>query len=85
MNDETTVKNLLSALGLFINRHASLKKNDIYIAGSGYGAVFATKLARAIVDQNNDEDLIITTKLKIKGVLLGNPCVSPDECYGSHT
>jgi len=54
MNDQTAAKNLLSALDLFINRHASLKKNDFYIAGSGYGAVFAAKLARAIVDQNND-------------------------------
>lgn len=62
-----------------------MKKNDLYIASSGYGAVFATHLARAIINRNKDEALFWETKINIKGVLLGNPCVYPDECHASGT
>ena len=42
------------ALRLFFARHSNLKKNDLYLTGSGYGAVFAAKLAKDIIDMNND-------------------------------
>lgn len=45
--------------------------------------MFATHLARAIIDRNNDPAVIFVTKLNIKGLLLGNPCVYPDECFAS--
>ena len=68
----------MSALRLFYTRHPNLKKNDIYIAGSGYGATIGTKLARAIIDANKDPASIYDEKIQIKGVLMGNPCVFPD-------
>jgi len=61
-----------------LDRHNTLKKNDFYIAGSGYGAVFANYLARAIINRNNDAALIYWSKINLRGVLLGNPCVNPD-------
>jgi carboxypeptidase C (cathepsin A) len=70
-------------LGIFLDRHSRLKKNDLYIAASGYGAVFATHLSRAIINRNKDESLIFWSKINLKGILLGNPCVNPDECFAS--
>lgn len=55
-------------------------RNEFYIAGSGYGAAFAARLARLILDYNK-EDVYYRLKINIKGILLGNPCVYPDECY----
>jgi carboxypeptidase C (cathepsin A) len=74
---------LIGALTIFLDRHSTLKKNDLYIATSGYGAVFGTYLARSIVNRNKDPALIFWTKINLKGLLLGNPCVNPDECFAS--
>lgn len=60
-----------------------MKKNDLYISGSGYGAVFSAYLARAIIDRNKDPASIFWTKINLKGLLLGNPCVNHDECFAS--
>jgi hypothetical protein len=74
---------LIGALTIFLDRHSTLKKNNLYIAASGYGAVFATYLARSIINRNKDPALIFWTKINLKGLLLGNPCVNPDECFAS--
>lgn len=74
---------MINTLSLFLDRHSSLKKSELYISGSGYGAVFATHLARAIINRNKDPALIFWSKINLKGLLLGNPCVNPDECYAS--
>lgn len=71
------------ALRLFLDRHSNLKKNDLYIAGSGYGAIFAAKFARDIIDANNDPASVFEDKVALKGLLLGNPCVNSDECFAS--
>ena len=65
------------ALRLFYSRHSNLKKNSLYIAGSGYGANFAARLAREIIDANNDPASIYEDKIMLKGLLMGNPCVTP--------
>ena len=49
----------------------------MYLAGSGYGAVFATNIAKAMIEANNDPFAIFYDKFNIKGVLMGNPCVTP--------
>lgn len=54
INDESVITEAIVALRLFLGRHTVLKKNDLYIAGSGYGATLAVKLSRAIIDANND-------------------------------
>lgn len=74
---------MIDALGIFLDRHRNLKKNDLYISGSGYGAIFASHLARKIIERNKDESLIFWDKINLKGLLLGNPCVNPDECFAS--
>ena len=53
------------------------------MAGSGYGAVIATHLAKAMIEENNDPFAVYYDKFNIKGVLMGNPCVKQDECYSS--
>jgi carboxypeptidase C (cathepsin A) len=74
----------LTAISLFLVRHSNLIKNPLYIAGSGYGAIYAARLARLIIDKNRDQS-IFNIEIKIKGILLGNPCVNPDECFSSGT
>lgn len=83
ITDETVAQELINSLSLFLDRHNTLKKNELYISGSGYGAVFATHLARNIIRRNKDQALIFWSKINLKGLLLGNPCVNPDECYAS--
>lgn len=83
ITDDIVAEELVNALGIFLDRHNTLKKNDLYISGSGYGAVFATYLAREIITRNNDPFRIFWSKINIKGLLLGNPCVNPDECFAS--
>jgi hypothetical protein len=60
-----------------MEKHTNLLKNAFYITGSGYGAIFALRLARLILD-NNKEDVYFRFKINIKGILVGNPCVYED-------
>ena len=83
ITDDIVAEELINALSIFLDRHNTLKKNELYISGSGYGAVFATYLAREIINRNNDPFRIFWSKINIKGLLLGNPCVNPDECFAS--
>ena len=39
-------------MNTFMRKFVTVRKNDFYFAGSGYGATIATHLARRIVDQN---------------------------------
>lgn len=83
ITDDIVAQELINSLSIFLDRHNTLKKNELYITGSGYGAVFATYLARAIINRNKDPALIFWSKINLKGLLLGNPCVNPDECFAS--
>lgn len=77
ISEESVVKDLLHATDSFLSRHSNLINNQLFIAGSGYGATLAVKLARAIIDQNNDEARLFPRAINITGVLLGNPCIYP--------
>lgn len=68
---------MFNAVRLFLDRHANLKKNELYIAGSGYGATIAAHVTRMIINSNKDESLIFWSKINVKGLLLGNPCIYP--------
>ena len=46
IDDETVMFEAMVALRLFLGRHSNLKKNNLFIAGSGYGANLAARLAR---------------------------------------
>ena len=45
--------------------------------------MFHSYLAKRIIYHNEDPFEIISGKINLKGLLLGNPCVAPDECYAS--
>jgi carboxypeptidase C (cathepsin A) len=77
INEDTVVKDLLHATDSFLSRHSNLLNNQLFIAGSGYGASLAVKLARALIDQNNDEARLFPRVINIAGLLLGNPCIYP--------
>lgn len=83
INDETTIYEAMVAIRLFLDRHKNLKKNELYIAGSGYGATFANKFAREIINANKDPASVYEDKINLKGLLLGNPCIMNGECFSS--
>jgi len=71
------------ALNLFLARFPSYKKNELYLTGHGYGAVFITFLSHLIIEANKDPYSIFVDKFNLKGVLLGNPCIKPEECHAT--
>jgi hypothetical protein len=60
-----------------------MKKNDLFLAGHAYAAVFVTHLAKEMIDRNLDPFSIYNDKWNLKGIMMGNPCVKPDECYAT--
>lgn len=68
---------------MFLARFPRYKKSDIYLTGHGYGAVFISYLAHSILETNKDPYSIFADKFNLKGILLGNPCVKPDECHAT--
>jgi serine carboxypeptidase-like clade 2 len=68
----------MSTISLFLARFPSYRKNDMYLTGHGYAAVYITYTAKLIIETNNDPQAIFSDKFKLKGILLGNPCVRPD-------
>lgn len=55
----------------------------MYLAGHGYAGVYITYLAKQIIDENNDPFMIYNDNFNLKGIIAGNPCTRPDECYAS--
>ena len=53
------------------------------MAGHGYAGVYITYLAKQIIDENNDPFVIYNDNFNLKGIIAGNPCTRPDECYAS--
>lgn len=80
-SDENVTKDTLETLTYFLTRFPTYVKNDMYLAGTGYAGITVPYLALAILDHN--ESPVFHSKLNLKGVLLGNPCTSFDECYAS--
>lgn len=74
-----------AGLRAFYARFPSYKKNDVYLTGHGYGATQIAYVAKLIIDENNDPYPIYTDKIKLKGILVGNACVRPDECFATGT
>ena len=78
ITDATYNIDALYTIRNFFGRFPSYKKNDFYLAGHGYGAVNIAYLAQTIIDENNDPLTIYNDDIKLKGILIGNPCVRPD-------
>ena len=69
------------AIQMFMARFPTLRKNDLYLAGSGYAGITAPYLAMKIFNEN--ESPFWHTKTNLKGLILGNPCTAADECYAT--
>ena len=82
ITDAIFAKDALYAMGLFYSRFPALKKSELYLSGHGYAAVYIGYLAQLINEENSYEKTF-SEKINLKGLLLGNPCVKPDECYAS--
>jgi carboxypeptidase C (cathepsin A) len=83
VTDPVFVEEAVAALTAFYARFQKMKKNELYLTGHGYAAVFVTHFAKQILDQNADPFSIYNDKWNLKGILMGNPCVRADECYAS--
>lgn len=79
-NDTATAQDNYMALVKFFERFESLKDNDFYLAGESYAGVYIPLLADQIISQNQQESSQ-DRKINLKGVLLGNACTHPTECY----
>lgn len=85
ITDEIVVRDTINALRLFYARFPAYKKNELYFAGHGYASVYIANIAKGIIEQNNDPYTIFNDDFQLKGILVGNPCMTPDECYASGT
>lgn len=83
ITDEIMTNDAILSLRMFFARFPAYKKNDLYLAGHGYASVYITNIAKAIVEENNDPYVIFNDNFLLKGILLGNPCMTPDECFAS--
>ncbi len=83
ITDESFAVDASAGIRAFYARFPSYKKNDVYLTGHGYGAVQIAYLSKQIIDENNDPYPIFTDKIKLKGILVGNACVRPDECFST--
>ena len=71
INDQITIDDAIVAMRVFFVRFPALKKNKIFISGSGYGATLATYIAEEMIETNKDPFSIFFDKFNIQGVLLG--------------
>lgn len=79
-NDTTTAEDNLMALQLFFLKFPALKRSDFYITGESYAGIYVPTLANLILKHNQDSDL---DRINLKGVMVGNGCTHPSECYGN--
>lgn len=78
-DDETSAEDNYRALIDFFRKFPNLKKNDFYIAGESYAGVYIPYLSKKIIEMNQLPS--VETKIKLKGILIGNGCTNPRECY----
>lgn len=83
ITDDTYTTDAVNSIRSFFARFPSFKKNDLYLTGHGFGGVHAAYLAKRMIEENNDPYMIFNDKWNLKGMLVGNPCVRPDECYAT--
>lgn len=80
-SDQNVTRDTLEVITYFMTRFPKFITNPLYLAGNGYAGVTVPYLALAILDHN--ENPVYHSKLNLKGILLGNPCTTFDECYSS--
>jgi serine carboxypeptidase-like clade 2 len=80
LDDNSVATYNLNALLAFFVKFPTLKKNDFYIAGESYAGVYIPYLANEILKYNRLPSSK-TTIIKLKGIMVGNPCTHPTECF----
>jgi len=64
----------------FFEKFPNLKKNDFYMTGESYAGIYVPYLAYEIIKFNK----LPSTKdkrIKLKGIMVGNACTHPKDCY----
>lgn len=78
-NDSTTTEDNYRALTDFFRKFPNLKKNDFFISGESYAGIYVPYLANEIINRNKLPST--ETKINLVGILVGNACTDPRECY----
>lgn len=73
LNDTITTDEAITGMRRFFIRFPTLKKNELYLFGRGYGAVHANYIATEMLRENADPFFVFYDKFNLKGVLLGTP------------
>ena len=79
-NDANTAEDNLQALLAFFQKFPNMKKNDFYITGESYAGIYVPYLAYEIIKFNKLPSSR-EKRIKLKGIMVGNACTHPKECY----
>lgn len=69
---------MLSALYAFYAKFPELKDQELYLSGEQYAGITVPRVAKMIIEKNNDRFTPMWNKLNLKGFLLENPCTLGD-------
>ncbi len=61
---------MFTALEAFYAKFPELKDQDLYLTGEQYAGMTVPRLAKMIVEKNNDRFTPVWSRLKLKGFLL---------------
>lgn len=80
LNDNTVAVHNLLALQAFFAKFPNMKKNDFYMTGESYAGIYIPYLAYEIVKFNKLPSSRGKT-INLKGIMVGNACTDPAECF----
>ena len=69
---------MLSALYAFYAKFPELKDQELYLSGEQYAGITVPRVAKMIIEKNNDRFTPMWNKLNLKGFLLENACTLGD-------
>ena len=79
-DDGNTAGDNLAALLAFFNKFPNLRDNEFYLTGESYSGIYVPYLAYEIVKYNKLPSSK-GTRINLKGMMVGNACTEPKECY----
>ena len=77
-NDTSVAADNMKALEKFFDKYETFRGSDFYIAGESYAGIYIPRLASEVLDFNQSPK---EYKINFRGVLIGNACTHPYECY----
>lgn len=78
-DDGTVAEDNYWALNAFFRKFPNLKNNDFFMAGESYAGIYIPYLTKKIQDMNQLPST--ETLIQLKGIMIGNGCTNPRECY----